>query len=394
MASINHTSRNRLSLAASSATRWLTCTPSVLMVSKIPKPKSTSYAAEGTLAHEFAELMLSYELGRKETKYYRRELEELRQHELYTKEMEPQARKYVDYCLEVWAAKVARHETAEIKIEHRVDFSDLVPRGYSIIDALLLSDECIDVIDLKYGKGVPVSAVDNDQLKLYALGALWANRLYYDVHWIKLHIVQPRLDNISTFEMRSTELIEWARDYVAPQVRKALAGEGELVVGDHCRWCRAKPKCKAYADLMQQTLDADFGEPGRTISDEQVLALYEKAPLISAWIKAAGEYLLNEALAGKQLPGYKVVEGRSSRRWANPLEVERRLRAYGLDGSDILTSKLKGLGDIGNLMSKDRFKELLGDLVERPQGKPTLAPLSDKRKPFADSALDADFGDS
>ena len=249
------------------------------------------------------------------------------------------------------------------------------------------------VIDLKYGKGVKVSAYNNSQLGLYGLGAYLKYSLSYDITAVKMVIMQPRLDNISEFEQPVDDLIDWAENEVRPKAELAFEGKGEQVAGKWCQFCKVKATCRALADHNLQIAKEEFAEIAEleqvgkkfkanpaALSDEELLEIYEKIPLLTFWANAVNAHILQTALDGKKWEGLKLVEGRATRKWKDEDEVIRRLREAEFGDDQILTVKLNGLTAVQKLLGKKEFDVMLEDLIIRPEGKPTLAPVSDPRK--------------
>lgn len=386
----NHADRSHALLSASGSKRWLNCTPSVRLEERLNKADVASvYAQEGTLAHEFADLELR-KFNKEISNYkYKKEIKVLQSHELYTKEMQPQVAKYVDYVKEQYAIYKA-NGGVQLLVEKRLDFSDYVEDGFGTGDTLLISDGILEVADLKYGKGVRVEAENNPQLMLYGLGALKFSELFFEVHTVRLTIHQPRLNSVSTFDMSIEALLWWALNEVKPKAKKAFAGEGVYKVGDWCRWCKAKAQCRAFAEYNLELTKYEFAD-GDTLNEEELLAAYSQLDQLESWGKALRGYLLSEALKGRNFEGYKLVAGRSNRKWTDPEKIAEVLQKEGFAFSDIHTSKLNGIGKIADLMSADKFEEILSDFIEKPLGKPTFVPISDKRPPYDVSSAEDDF---
>lgn len=373
-------------LSASGASRWLNCTPSARLEEEFPDSTS-SFAEEGSLAHAFAENSLLFELKQIDTAAFLATGAKLRLSEYYSYEMETEVQKYVDYVLERFSEAKARTKDAVILIEQKVDLSFVIEEGYGRNDAIIIADGDLLVIDLKFGKGVRVEAENNSQLKLYGLGALVEYELMYDIRNVCLAIVQPRLDSISEWMIPAFELQEWGEKVVKPKAKLAFAGEGLQQAGDWCKWCKAKARCATLAAMNVKLESYEFKGPN-FLTDKQLIEVYEKSALLVEWSNAVAEYILKEALNGKKWPGYKLVEGRSVRKWANEEEIEKALKAQNWTDADIMNIKLKGIGDIEKLIGKAEFNKLLGAYVEKPQGKPTIAPISDKRPEFNSAVSD------
>jgi len=378
MSQVDHTSRAHALLSASGASRWLNCTPSAKLEEKAQQSKTSVYAEEGTLAHEFGQIGIQHAVKRISDKVYNAEIKKLRKHVLYTTEMEPEVQKYIDYVLEVFNAVKAVCPDAILLIEERLDYSHLVEGGFGTGDVCIIADGTLYVIDLKYGKGVQVDATDNAQLKLYGCGALRKFEMLYDIHTIQLVIVQPRLNHASTFILSADDLNTWGEEFVKPRALLAYAGEGHQVAGSWCKFCKVKAMCKTLAAENTKLAQHDFADPN-LLTDKELITIYGQLDMLVDWANSVKEFILAEALKGKQWEGYKVVEGRSNRKWVDEDKVMLTLFDALYDDTQILTKKLKGIGDIEKLVGKAEFPKLLGDLVIKPQGAPTLVPDADKR---------------
>lgn len=394
MGEVNHSARKHALLSASGASRWLHCTPSARLEEKFEEssPSTSSvYADEGTLAHEFGDLNLRKAVGRITDSVFEKEIKELRKHPLYSSEMEGEVDKYVTYVLEVFAEAKQKTPDAVLMIEERLDFSHLVEQGFGTGDAGVIADGVLEIIDLKYGKGIKVEAEENPQLMLYGSGALRSFELMYDIHTIKLTIVQPRLDHISSWEIKVKDLISWGEKIVKPAAAKAYEGKGVQKAGDHCKWCKVKAMCATLAAKNVALAKHEFKDP-HLLTDSQLLEVYKQQPMLVDWVNAVAEYLLAEALKGKQWPGYKIVEGRSQRKWMDEEKVIATLE-LSHDPKDFMVSKLAGIPAIEKLLGKKDFPVLLGEMVLLPPGKPTLVPESDKRPAMGIEQAKLDFKD-
>lgn len=391
MTKVEHSSRKHALLSASGSSRWLNCTPSAKLEEKFPN-KSSIYADEGTLAHEISEIELSYSLGYIDTKTYSSEMRKLKRHKLYTDEHEVEVDKYVEIVLETYNAILGKHPDALIKIEQRLDFSHIVEFGFGTGDVLIIADGKIYVIDLKYGKGVPVSAENNSQLKLYGIGALREYELLYDINSVVLMIVQPRLDNFSEWEISVSDLMDWALQVVKPKAKEAYQGSGEQKVGDWCRFCKAKAICRAYSEHNLKLAKYEFVD-SELLEDDEIADILGKLDVLTDWAKAVKEYALDKALKGKVWPGYKVVEGRSNRTFLNDKAVMDILKARGFKRSDYVVTKLANLSKIEQLLGKTDFPLILKGQIIKPEGAPALVTLDDKRPARGIEQAKADFAD-
>jgi hypothetical protein len=386
----NHKERKHALLSASGASRWMNCTPSARLEENFIEEESTVYAAEGTLAHEFADLGLQKFAGLISTRKYNAEVKKLKANELYDPEMDKEVQKYLDFVIEEFKVAQKQTEDAILSIEEKLDLTAYIEEGFGTGDAIIIADGVLKVIDLKYGKGVRVDAENNPQLKLYGLGALEANELFYDINTVEVTVVQPRLDHIDSWPISAEGLKAWAEKEVKPKAELAYQGDGLQYAGDWCKFCKAAPRCATLAAANLKLIDDEFADP-HLLSDSQLLEVYGKMGQIQNWIKAVTTYLLKEAIAGKEWPGYKLVSGRSLRKWANEDEVIQALKELNYTDDDIMSVKLQGITAIEKLLGKKQFSEVLNELVIKPQGAPTLVNKSDKRPEW--SSAEQDFKD-
>ena len=389
---INHTERAHALLSASGASRWIACTPSPRLEENFEN-KSSSFAEEGTLAHELAEINLSYQKKLIDwgsfTKLRKPHLES----EFYSQEMEDHVQKHVDYVVDQFTEAKRLTPDAVLLIEKKVDITHLIEEGFGTCDVIIIADGTMEVIDLKYGMGIRVSAEDNSQLKLYASGALEEYEMLYDIHTVRPTITQPRMDSISSWEISTEELIKWGQKVVKPKALEAYAGAGEQVVGDHCHFCRAAPRCKAQLELAKVTAQKAFTDDEvQLISDEELIDIYSKIPLIKKWFDKVTDHLYQEALDGKKWEGYKLVDGQSRRGWLDEQAAIDVLQAE-YDERHYLSTKLKGIGDIEKLVGKKEFPVLLGEVVGFKKTAPSLVPESDKRPALGIDQAKMDYSD-
>lgn len=372
-------------LSPSAAGRWLACTPSARLEERFPD-NAGDYAKEGTLAHAFGEtFLLGLLLGTSVTE----RLEKLRREEFYSIELEDYADDYAAYVWEEFCRIREETPDAVLRIEEKIDLTEYVPEGFGTGDAVIIADGTLTVIDLKYGKGVKVSAVNNKQMMLYALGTLRRYELLYGVDKVRMAIYQPRLGNVSEWEIEVPVLKDWAKNYLAPRAAMAFKGEGDFVPGDHCRFCRAKALCKALAEKNIEAAKHDFDEVG-LMTDEEVASVLAEAEGIKTWITSVEDYALKAALEGKTFPGFKLVEGRSVRKYADEGKVAETLLGYGYKEDQIYKPKeLKTITAMEKTLTKKTFNELLGGLIVKPAGKPMLVPETDSRPEW--SSAEADF---
>lgn len=373
-------------LSASGAYRWLKCTPSARLERQF-KDEQSPYAAEGTRAHAAAEQLLTKELfpDKKVT-----------EPKFDDKEMEIAVKRYVDICMEKVIAARKRTPDADIQVEARVDFSRWVPEGFGTGDMVIVADDTLEIVDLKYGKGVPVSAEGNPQMRLYALGAYEANSLLYDIKTIRMTIVQPRLDSVNSDEMSIEELIAWG-DSIKDTAKLAYDGEGECQAGDHCGFCKARHLCRALSNACLDEFYKHGGKKTSLLLDTEVAEVLDMADMIIKWAKDVQNYAFDQAVnEGKNWPGYKLVEGRSSRKITNAEAAAQALLDADFTAEDIYKpQELRGITDLTKLVGKKKLTDTIGQFIDKPPGKPTLVPLSDKRAPLELNPVNVDdFDDS
>lgn len=363
-------------LSASGAHRWLNCTASIMM-EKPFKDGDSAYAQEGTEAHELAENMIDAKL-RKVSREYEA-----------TPEMMEYIGSYSDWVIEYYNKVKKKCLDAQILLEQRLDFSRWVPDGFGTGDVVIIADGTVHVIDLKYGKGVPVSAESNPQLMLYGLGAVDRYELEYEFDSIRLVINQPRLDSISEWEIYVDDLIAWGEDTVKPKAEEALSGIGTTNAGEHCRFCKAAAVCRARAEEALRFARADFNEA--TLDDAEIAEMLGLVSRVTDYCNKLTEYTLAEALKGKKWSGYKVVEGRSRRKYADDLKVAELLNEAGYEDAIIYERKLLGLTAMEKVVGKKNLSTILGDCIIKPAGAPVLVPESDKRPEYTGAD---DFNDN
>lgn len=358
-------------LSASGAHRWLKCPPSAQYEATF-KDSGSVYAAEGTLAHALGEYYLRAQvLGRSDPVA----LDQITDDALYSSEMDRYAQGYADY---VEALYLSSKSATYIDIERRVSYADYVPEGFGTCDCVLVRDgHELNIIDLKYGKGVPVSAEDNPQLMLYALGALAEVATIFAIDTVAMHIYQPRLDNISTWAIPTDDLLAFGAR-VKPIAQLAYQGGGDFCPGDHCRFCRARAVCRARADDAVRLAGFTSQDP-RSLSLEEYGDYITKGQNVAEWLKDVEAHALKRLLAGESIPGYKAVEGRANRRIKDDGAFAARLIEDGYDEALIYRPRtLETLTALEKLVGKKEFGKY-DDFIERPAGKPTLVKESDKR---------------
>lgn len=391
MAGVNHTTRKHAILSASGASRWMNCTPSARLEEKMPE-KTSTFAEEGTLAHELSDIILRKKLGEISTTVYNKEIKKIKANKLYYPEMDEEVAVYVDFCMDRFAEAKKRTPDAIAMIEKRLDFTHLVEQGFGTGDFGIIADGEMEIIDLKFGKGVEVSAEENPQLMLYGSGALRENELMFDIHTVTLTIVQPRLYSISSWEISADALREWGEQIVKPLAIKAYKGDGDQKVGEWCKFCKVKATCRAMQEFTLETAKHDFKDP-HELSLEELIEIYKQSKMIKDWLESVSDHIQLEALKGTKIDGFKLVEGRTQRKLTNEASIIKVLEDNLFDKSDYITEKLKGLTDLEKLIGKKEFTVLLGDFIDKPKGAPTLAPESDKRGVWSEGSAAEDFSD-
>lgn len=379
-------------LSASGSKKWLTCTPSARLEEQFPDEQS-SFAAEGTFAHAVFENEMRL-AARDITEFDHQEnLAMFKRNEFWSEEL----RDHVQAAAEVARERMEYVRTLcadpVVLVEARLDFSPWVPEGFGTGDLVLVADGALEVLDYKHGKGVFVDARDNSQLRLYALGAYNELGHLYRIERVRMTVLQPRLDNYSSEELSLEELMSWALNEVVPAAQAAWLGEGEFVAGEHCSsgFCRARFQCAARAASNLRLAQEDFAltEPA-LLTQEQIAQVLVKGDQVSKWISDVQAFALEQAEKhGRQWPGFKLVEGRSNRKYSDADAVALRLVSAGVPEAAIYERSLLGITALEKVVGKKKFAELAGDLVVKPQGKPTLVPEADKR-PLLNSAA-ADF---
>jgi len=372
-------------LGASKAHQWLECPPSARFEEKFEEPPQSEAAAEGTVAHALAEHHLTKALDGKRITTPTA----IKKDPLYKAVMEEHVATYCDVILETLTAMREAGADPIIYLEQELDLTKWIPEGFGTADCILIGNKTLHVFDFKYGKGVPVEAEENPQLKLYGLGALEEFGCLYEIDEVVLHIIQPRLDSITEWSVSRDILESWGRFVVAPIAKLAYAGEGEFNPGEtQCRWCRAKNRCKAYNNWLLTECQLRFDDLGEErdpniLTDTEIAEILKHADEIKKWCNSVVEYATDQAVNhGASFPGYKLVEGRSNRKITDESATVDRLNEAGFGASQIM--KLKGLTDLEEVVGKKNLQDLIGDLIIKPQGKPTLAPETDKRQPYSD----------
>jgi hypothetical protein len=366
-------------LSPSSASRWMACTPSARFEEQFPN-EETIFAKEGTLAHAISELIIKMRLGIIDEFAYDLELEQLQSEELYSPEMLTYCEQYADYCLQ---GSEPDHVHA---VETKLDITAYIPEGFGTGDYMRVIPRQKKIIfrDLKYGKGVPVSAVNNTQLKVYALGALAWWGWVYDIEVISVGIYQPRLNNNSEWEITVPDLLRWAVEELAPKAKTAFAGEGQYVAGNHCKFCRARVRCQTLADYNLDLFKHELKKHDQ-LSDDELVSIIKKASILSSWVDDLKEYMLAEAVKGKKWAGMKLVEGKSNRVFVSESQTEKKLLDAGYN--EIYTPKqLLGITKLQKSIGAKAFREIVESGLRKPAGTPTLVTVDDPRPEFDNAA--------
>ena len=357
---------------ASTSSRWINCPGSIRLADQCPVPDGSKYAEEGTLAHSVAELKLKIATDRTVDA---KELKHLTKDPLWDGEMDEATDFYRDTVIEHLSAAP---DDAQLMIEQRVDYSEWAPGGFGTSDAVIVSDEALEIFDLKYGKGIRVDAEGNSQMRLYALGAYQIFGELYDFDTVRMTIIQPRLDHVSTEELDIAALLDWAELYVKTAVEAAESDNPPTSAGDWCRWCPAKAVCRKRADENLKLAQYDFADPD-LLTPIEIADVLEKADRLSKWVADVQDYALQQALAGEHFDGWKLVEGRSVRKYTDELKVSEALQKAGFDEALLYERKLLGLTAMEKLVGKKKLAEVCDGLIDKPPGKPVLVPASDRR---------------
>jgi len=383
-------------LSPSSSHRWLACTKSVQLESRYPE--STSKAAdEGTTAHKLSELLLKLWMHNtgpytdpkeysKRQQEIKAEIAEVQQDEHYLADptnMQRYCEEFRDFVIAKFQAAQKKTKDAMLELETKTDLRAFLPEGFGTVDITIIADGVLQIIDLKYGKGHHVDADNNSQLMIYAAGVYEEYCSLYDIHTVEMTIYQPRTDNIGTFEIPASDLLDWAENFVKPRAILAFNGEGEYVAGHHCKFCKAKFDCSAKAKHEMAILE--YTEFDNDVLDDNALAdIVDRAGSFIEWAKGVKEFAITEALSGRRkLPGFKIVEGKSNRKYADPEAVAKVLMENGVPEDKIYKpAEVRALTELSGIVGKKAFENYLGDLLIKPDGAPTLAHTSDKRPEY------------
>lgn len=363
-------------LSASSSKQWLNCPPSARLCESY-EDKGSDFAAEGTAAHTLCEYHVRKALGEK----VENPVENLN---YYNEEMESCATDYASFIIEIVEELKAQKACPTVLIEQRLDFSKFVPEGFGTGDCIVIANKELHIIDYKHGRGILVEAERNPQMMLYALGAMEIFDPLYDIEIVSMTIFQPRRSNISTFTLTKDELYEWAENTLRPSAELAFRGEGEFRCGEWCQFCKAKYDCRKRAEDNLAMAAYEFRDPP-LLTDEEIEDILSKVDGLVSWVNDIKEHAFRSALSGKTWKGWKLVEGRAVRKYVNEDAVAEKVSSAGYDPYE---KKVLSLTEMQKLLGKTKFEELLGDLIIRPQGKPTLVPATDKRPEISNAKTD------
>ena len=384
------------------------CTAAPHYEAQFPDGDPGVYAREGTLAHKICELTVQYNAGLITKRKYNSQLKKCHEDELFKEEMIKTAEFYAE---QIWQASMAYKNKPYLATEVRVDFSEIVPDGFGTCDCCMIGDNKLSIFDYKHGKGVPVSAENNPQMRLYALGALRQYGMFYKIDTVSMSIIQPRItEDVSSEEISAEDLLKWG-EQLKPIAQKAFTGEGaEFKEGPWCRFCKGKAVCRARSEnmtaledfmnmpvlgkmtdeeKMQRTSAEIAGFPvSHVLTDKEVGDLLQRGARLAQWYEDLKTYAQDAILAGKEIPGWKVVEGRATRAWDDPEKALELFKQAGFDEAVLFDRKQKSLSELEKLVGKKKFAEIAGEHIVRPPGKPTLVVESDKRQPYSAAAAD------
>ncbi len=353
-------------LSPSSSERWINCPPSAK--ENAGGNTGSTYAQQGTDAHALCEYKVKNALGH-------RVCDPTPDLEFYDEEMEECATAYSEFVMELVQAAKENCPDPLVLVEQKLDLSKWVPDCFGTADCVIVADGTMTIIDYKNGVGVLVESNNNSQLRLYSLGALNLFESLYDIQTVRMVIFQPRRDNISTAEVTKEELLRWADEVLIPAAEQAAKGEGDYKAGKHCQFCKIKATCRKRAEYNLQIAQYDFAVPN-TLDDDEISMILDRADTFIGWVNDIKTYALEQAISGRNFPGFKVVEGRSNRRYTDTDAVAAVVTDAGYDPFE---RKLMGVTAMTKLLGTKKFNTLLGSLIEKPKGKPTLVPESDKR---------------
>lgn len=389
-----HQDRAHALLSASGSSRWMSCTPSAKFEEQFPSEES-EYAKEGTFAHELSELLISFKMGWLNEFRYKDKLRPFLSNAFYSAELRGYCDDYAAYVMEQFAVAQAVDKNAVLLLEQQFDLSEFIPEGFCTSDVTIYTYGYGHTIDLKFGKGLAVSAIDNSQMHIYSIGGLEEAEMIFPIKRWKQTIYQPRIENFSHNEVMAADLKAWASDVLKPAAAIAFAGEGEFAAGSHCRFCRAKAVCRANMLFNMEVAKYDFAD-ANVLKPDEIADLLLRTPNFINWANSINEYALREAKKGMKWPGMKLVAGRSNRSYTDPAKVESVLVKEGYLKEEIYKPfEILNISTMEAVLSKNTFAELLSPLVMKAPGAPTLVPLSDKRPEYRSAASAAeDFAEA
>ncbi|HYD90922.1 MAG TPA: DUF2800 domain-containing protein [Flavobacterium sp.] len=376
-------------LSPSKSSMWLNCTPSARLGEQFET--GSEAADEGTLAHKLSEVLLLYDLGRITKTQRIKKVEAIQRNKHYTASMMEHCSQFAAYVIEQYNEMEERHGNAMIFLEIELDLSSYIPEGFGTGDVIIVAGNILQIIDLKYGKGVFVEVKDNTQMMIYALGAMeYVQVLADDIKDIYMTIYQPRLDNIASSNITVKGLLTWAKETLMPKAKLAFAGKGKRVSGSHCTFCPVKATCKAHANYNLELTRETFDEP-QELSDEDLVEIYLRAKQMRAWLTAVEEFMLDKAVRGKKWKGLKLVHGRSVRILTNPAAILKILKAKKLPSNLYLSEpQLLGITALETNIGASEFTKIAGKYIVKPKGKPSLVHADRKGQEYspANSAKD------
>lgn len=375
-------------LSPSSASQWLTCTPSPRLTEGY-EDSSSDFADEGTLAHSYAETFLTHHSDSKALKKALKAMEKDKHYEKhYSPELVEHASNFADYVLEQCVGDHA------LEVEQKLDLRNWVPEGFGTGDAIVVKDGILNLNDLKFGRGVRVSSVENKQLMIYGLGCIDKYSWIYDFHTIRLHIYQPRINNISVWSITVDELVKWGEEELKPKAKLAWDGAGTTVAGEHCRFCKVKGECKSLAEFSLSILKDDFKE-AHLLTPEEIGEILPKVATVEIFLKAIHDHAYGSLLGGGTIPGYKLVKGRPTRVYTDVDDIRKALNDAGYTDDAINVPPkpptLLTLTAMEKMLKKKEFDKIVAPYVKRVDGKPAIAPESDKRDEYI--MIEAEFAD-
>lgn len=363
----------------SSSKKWLACTPSIQFESEFPDSGSGEAAREGTLAHSLAETIISKQLGLIKQRAYEAEIANIKSNPLYDGAMQEHCEQYATFVIEQYFGMQVETPDAIIMLEQKLDLTEYIPEGFGTVDVTFIGNRLLRIIDLKYGRGVFVDSDQNTQMMIYALGAYHSYGHLYGIDEIQMTIYQPRIDNISDFTMLVKDLLAWGEKTLKPKAKMAFNGEGEMVAGEHCRFCKARSVCRVNAAFQLKAVEKVFQEPA-TLSPDEVSDLLGKFEDFKLWAESVKDYALDRALnGGVEWPNYKLVHGKASRKYVSEDEVKARLKEKGFNSTDYLETSLLPVTRLEKKIGAGDFNTYLSDLIHKPLGAVSLVPVTDKR---------------